>query len=64
MKTMKLIMLTSAVLLCIIAHPALAQNAWWDELVNLPFPENYPAKHSSQVLLDELTFQRAVQVYL
>ena len=44
--------------------PAFAQNAWWNELANLPFPENYPTKHSSQVLLDELTFQRAVQVYL
>lgn len=46
------------------AHPVLAQNRWWDELANLPFPENYPTKHSSQVLLDELIFQRAVQVYL
>ena len=63
MKTTKLIMLACA-LLCIIDHPVLAQNAWWDELVNLPFPENYPTKHSSQVLLDELMFQRAVQVCL
>ena len=60
----KLIMLIFAALLCIVAHPAFAQNAWWDELVNLPFPENYPTKHSSEVLLDELTFQRGVQVYL
>jgi len=43
---------------------ALAQNRWWDELENLPSPENYPTRQSSQVLLDELTFQRAVQVYL
>jgi len=64
MKTIKLIMLACATLLCIVAHPALAQNAWWDELANLPFPENYPTKHSSQVLLDELMFQRAVQVCL
>ncbi len=63
MKT-KLILLAWASLLCIVAHPALAQNAWWDELANLPFPENYPTKQSSQVLLDELTFQRAVQVCL
>ena len=39
-------------------------NPWWDELANLPFPESYPAGHSSEILLDELTFQRAVQVYL
>jgi len=63
MKTTKLIMLACA-LLCVIAHPALSQNAWWDELANLPFPENYPTRHTSQVLLDELTFQRAVEVCL
>jgi len=51
-------------LLCIAAQPALAQNAWWDELANLPFPGNYPTKQSSQTLLDELYFQRAVQTYL
>ena len=54
MKTAKCIMLACA-LLCIIAQPALAQNSWWDELANLPFPENYPTKHSSQVLLDDPT---------
>ena len=64
MKTIKFIMLVCAALLCTVVHPATAQNRWWGELANLPFPENYPAKQSSQVLLDELTFQRAVQVYL
>ncbi len=63
MKTTKLIMLACA-LPCIIIQPALGQNPWWDELASLPFPENYPTTYSSQVLLDELTFQRAVQVYL
>lgn len=61
---MKHIMLACTTLFFIVAHPVLAQNRWWDELANLPFPENYPTKHSSQVLLDELIFQRAVQVYL
>jgi hypothetical protein len=51
MKTTKLVVLTCT-LLCIIAQPALAQNAWWDELANLPFPENYPTRQSSQVLLN------------
>ncbi len=64
MGTMKLIIVQCAALLCLSGQPALAQNPWWDQLVNLPFPENYPAKHSSQALLDELMFQRAVQVYL
>ena len=64
MKMAKLIMLASAVLLCIMAHPASAQNPWWGQLANLPCPENYPTRQSSQVLLDELMFQRAVQVYL
>jgi hypothetical protein len=64
MKTTKLIMLACASLLCTVDHPALAQNPWWDELANLPLPEGYPAKQSSQVLLDELRFQRAVQAYL
>jgi len=45
-------------------QPVLAANPRWDELANLPFPENYPTRYSSQVLLDELTFQRAVQIYL
>ena len=40
------------------------QNPWWDELANLPFPESCPTRQSAWVLLDELTFQRAVQVYL
>ena len=64
MNKITLIMLQCAVLLCLVAQPAFAQNPWWDELANLPFPENYPAKQSSRVLLDELTFQRAVQIYL
>jgi len=64
MRTMKLIIVQCVALLCLSGQPALAQNPWWDHLVNLPFPENYPAKQSSQALLDELMFQRAVQVYL
>jgi len=48
MGTAKIIMLACA-LLCMMAHSAMAQNGWWDELVNLPFPENYPTRHSSQV---------------
>ena len=54
----------AAALLCSLALPALAQNLWWDELANAPFQGNYPTKQSSQMLLDELFFQRAVQAYL
>ncbi len=53
-----------AFVLFMVVNPAQGQNAWWDELANQPFPENYPTRQSSQVLLDELIFQRAVQVYL
>jgi hypothetical protein len=62
MKTAQLIVLKCAALLSLVAHPALAQNPWWGDLATLPLPEDYPAQQSSQVLLDELTFQRAVQV--
>ena len=45
-------------------QPTLGPSPRWDELANLPFPENYPTRRSSEALLDELIFQRAVQVYL
>jgi len=45
-------------------RPTLGPTPRWDELANLPFPENYPTRRSSEALLDELIFQRAVQVYL
>ena len=37
---------------------------YWDELRELPFPENYPTAASSQRLYDEMHFQRACQVVL
>lgn len=64
MKAAKLIILQCILLFCVAVQPVLAQNPCQDELINLPFPENYPTKQSSQMLLDELVFQRAVQVYL
>ena len=36
----------------------------FEELANLPFEENVATDESAQALLDELYFQRAVQVYL
>ena len=36
----------------------------WDELRNLPFPENYPTAETAQKLHDEMLFQRACQVVL
>jgi hypothetical protein len=47
-----------------LASPALAQDARWDELANAPFPGGYPTEEARQRLLDEMYFQRAVQVYL
>jgi len=36
----------------------------WEELRDLPFPENYPTAESSQRLYDEMLFQRACQIVL
>jgi hypothetical protein len=38
--------------------------SYWDELAGLGFPNGYPTEASQAGLLDELYFQRAVQVYL
>ncbi len=40
------------------------QSSHYHELANLPFPNNYPTTETSNILLDELAFQRAVQTYL
>ena len=52
------------VLALLAARPSFAQSSRFDELANLPFPENLPTKEATQVLRDELLFQRATQVYL
>lgn len=41
-----------------------AQNSRFDELASAPFTENRPAKQTTQMLRDELLFQRATQTYL
>lgn len=41
-----------------------AQDKRWDELANAPLKNGHPTEESKQLLLDELYFQRAVQVYL
>src|SRR5262245_41499395 len=41
-----------------------AKNSRFDELANLPFAENRPTKETTQILRDELLFQRATQTYL
>lgn len=43
---------------------ALAQASRYDQLAATPFKDGYVEKNSSQPLLDELFFQRAVQTYL
>ncbi len=48
----------------VMATTALAQSSNWDELADQPFPNNYPTSEAANTLLDELTFQRAVQSYL
>lgn len=44
--------------------PALAQDTRWGELANAPLHNGYPTEETKALLLDELYFQRAVQVYL
>lgn len=47
-----------------IVTPAIAQNSRWEDLANVPFPNNYPTREAADKLRDELLFERAVQVYL
>jgi hypothetical protein len=54
----------SLVLAIMMAGPAIAQDTRWDELANAPFPGSYPTEETRARLLDELYFQRAVQVYV
>jgi hypothetical protein len=51
-------------LFAFIATPASAQESRWNELANAPMPDGYPSDETRMKLLDELYFQRAVQVYL
>ena len=44
--------------------PLFAESEKWKELRNLPFPENYPTKETTDRLYDEMLFHRATQVVL
>jgi hypothetical protein len=67
-KELEMIRLTSALLAFFMAAgPCVAQSAdrgRWDELRQLPFPNNYPTKQAVEVLYDEMLFHRATQVVL
>ena len=39
-------------------------SAQWETLVNTEFPESYPAQESTEILYDEMIFQRATQSIL
>jgi hypothetical protein len=41
-----------------------AQDKRWDDLANAPLRNGYPTDEARKTLLDELYFERAVQVYL
>ncbi|WP_426412899.1 DUF1254 domain-containing protein [Bradyrhizobium ganzhouense] len=60
---MKNLTLAATVALAL-TFPAIAQESRWDELAKAPFPNSYPSDQTRLQLLDELYFQRAVQVYL
>jgi hypothetical protein len=47
-----------------LASQALAQQARFDGLANLPFSEGRPTKETAQTLRDELLFQRATETCL
>jgi hypothetical protein len=47
-----------------LASPALAQDARWKELADLPFQQDYPTDETAKRLTDELLFERGVQSYL
>src|SRR5215831_19509330 len=60
------IVVSLAVLLAALglAPLAQAQTDRYDAVANLPFEQNRPIKETSQLLKDELLFQRATQTYL
>jgi hypothetical protein len=41
-----------------------AQSSRYDALATIPYNAGYPSKEDTQLLVDELLFQRAVQAYL
>ncbi|WGF88518.1 DUF1254 domain-containing protein [Marinivivus vitaminiproducens] len=45
-------------------EPSYAQEDRFDSLANLPFERNRPTEQTTQVLMEELTFQRATQSYI
>lgn len=47
-----------------LATQAIAQEASFNKLANLPFADGRPTKETAQTLRDELLFQRATQTYL
>lgn len=50
--------------LTIATTAALAQDARFNDLANLPFQSDYPTDQTAQRLTDELLFERGVQSYL
>lgn len=49
---------------CAPAPDSAEPQSGWDELRQLPFPENYPTEESVERLYDEMLFHRATQVVL
>lgn len=55
---------TAAFLALGLAGSALAEQARFNDLANLPFEQNRPTAETAQTLRDELLFQQATQAYL
>ncbi len=56
--------MTAAFLSLVLAGSALADQARFDSLANLPFVKNRPTAETADTLKEELLFQRATQTYL
>ena len=55
---------TASVLFISFMSVAVADQARFDALANLPFEKNRPTQQTTEMLKDELLFQRATQTYL
>jgi hypothetical protein len=64
MKTRRTQNLIAAALVCAVTATTTQAQSHYDDLVNLPFQAGYIAKDHAPTLLDESSFQRAVQTYL
>jgi hypothetical protein len=64
MSTKRDLALASLALVSALASAATAQQSRYDEIANVPFPENRPSVEAAKLLQQEMLFQRATQTYV